>query len=784
MIYINLAFCTLKRKCNALKNCSPEKRIVILSRKASHLTVGNVHISFSKIALVAALLFSPALYSQEDILLQKSLEELMNVKVVTALMTEQKASDVVSTIHIVTEEQIRIRGYMDLQDVLEDVPEIQVDRKTNDISYNFISMRGIGGNEKFIILMDGLRVNSMAGEPHYVGSNYSVFNAKRIEIVIGPISALYGVDAYAGVINIITKNGDDIKGIHSRLSYGSFMTRDASLVAGWGDENFSYSFSGKYSHTEEPFFPDSYPTENKWYTQHYAPHGQMLDFSGNAINLAHIEKYKTPTSGLDGQFKLQIKNFELGFSRNQASHSTSLSYKPEYALRSETATNEFATQVFYAKHQFDSQDGKRELKTTLSYGTYEEFPQSAFVNVLTAYQPGYAFASDKTVKMEEQFSYNLSDAMFLLAGASFEDISSLPKIADLPAQFKNNIPADMQNLYYIGSNIADKNGKDLTIYRDIFNLNYQNYGAYLQLHVNPSKNLKITAGERLDRNTRYGTTLNPRLGLVFRPKNYLNLRLQYSEASLEPSPFTTYQYSGSFYPLKDEHGQVTGLEGGFWHLPNPDLKPERLSTYEAGVSFYLANHVILSTDGYLSFIRDLTSLGYTTDERFKNVLIKTVERAVNKGTSKTRGGTILLKSMFDPWPELALNVYAAYSYSDGDIEGKALPYNTKHTAKAGLDATHHQWSVSLRMNYYSHCYYTEVENGKNILKVNPGFTEANLMVRYSLMEATPYKVRLFLNAKNLLDSRYYHVEKPGTFATFGRVPQDPIRMIAGVDIEF
>jgi iron complex outermembrane receptor protein len=388
------------------------------------------------------------------------------------------------------------------------------------------------------------------------------------------------------------------------------------------------------------------------------------------------------------------------------------------------------------------------------------------------------------VKLEEQFSYTFSDNFFLLSGASLEDISALPQIADLPVQFDRKKPADMQDLYYIGSNIKDYNGKDLMLYRDIPYLNYQNYAAYVQFHINQNDKLKVTAGVRFDQNTRYGSTWDPRVGCVFSPKNYLNFRMQYSEASLEPSPFRTYQYYGSFYPLKDSQDRVIGLEGGVWHLPNPDLKPERLSTYEIGVSLTIAKHLVLATDWYKSYIRNLTSLGYTSNELWKGVSIKTVERAVNKGTANMQGGTVRLNSKFDLKPELALNLFAAYSLSDGDIEGNIIPYNTKHTVKAGLEATLHRWSVSLRMLYYSSCDYSEMENGKNIVRVNPGFTEANMMIRYSLMKSKLFNAELFINMKNLFDSRYYHVEKPGTLATFGRVAQDPIQIIGGADIEF
>lgn len=169
---------------------------------------------------------------------EMTLEELMNIEVVTASQSAQKASDAPATIHVVTEEQIRERGYFTLEELLEDIPEIEIQRKSVTEYSNYITFRGIAGNEKFLILLDGFRINSMAGTPVAVGANYTLTHAKRVEIILGPASALYGVDAFSGIINIITKTGAEMQGGQVTASYGNFGTTEDAIAIGYATRNF------------------------------------------------------------------------------------------------------------------------------------------------------------------------------------------------------------------------------------------------------------------------------------------------------------------------------------------------------------------------------------------------------------------------------------------------------------------------------------------------------------------------------------------------------------------
>lgn len=78
--------------------------------------------------------------------------------------------------------------------------------------------------------------NPVAGDAFFVFDDFPVENIKRIEIIRGPGSAVYGENAFSAVINIITKDADDIGGVRVSGGYGSFGTHEENILFGdtWG----------------------------------------------------------------------------------------------------------------------------------------------------------------------------------------------------------------------------------------------------------------------------------------------------------------------------------------------------------------------------------------------------------------------------------------------------------------------------------------------------------------------------------------------------------------------
>ena len=150
-----------------------------------------------------------------------SLEELMNINIVSASLREESLSKAAAPMYVVTSREIKERGYSTLKDVMDDVPGY-VD--LSDSNENIVGVRGAYASttNKILILIDGHRMNSLALGRYNTDQFIGMDSVDRIEFIMGPGSVLYGTGALVGVVNIITKKGADAEGLFVRGGFGDF----------------------------------------------------------------------------------------------------------------------------------------------------------------------------------------------------------------------------------------------------------------------------------------------------------------------------------------------------------------------------------------------------------------------------------------------------------------------------------------------------------------------------------------------------------------------------------
>ena len=160
-------------------------------------------------------------------LTQLSLEQLLDIRVYTASRFSQKESDAPSSVSVITAADIKTYGYRTLADVLRSVRGMYV---TYDRIYSYIGVRGFARpgdyNSRVLVLVDGYRVNDPVFDTGYIGSEFvlDVDLIERVEIVRGPSSSVYGSNAFFGVVNVITKSAQDLRGGEVSAEFGSFGT--------------------------------------------------------------------------------------------------------------------------------------------------------------------------------------------------------------------------------------------------------------------------------------------------------------------------------------------------------------------------------------------------------------------------------------------------------------------------------------------------------------------------------------------------------------------------------
>lgn len=727
--------------------------------------------------------------------------------VISASKTEQRASDAPATIHVINYEQIQARGYISLLDLLEDIPSVEVQRNSSNEFKNAVGIRGISGNEKFMIMMDGIRITPATGDPYAFNHNFSLVSAKRVEVILGPASALYGVDAFSGIINIITKDGKDINGAHLSSSFGQYNTYNHAFIAGAQSKGIDFTVSGQRYSSDEPDYQNLYSDEYSWYHSEYKSSGLMGNrfppYNKIQPPNNYDRSFAMPTETNFISTNLRFGDFEIGASYHDTKHSPAVSNDPKYAIYTDEAFLKTSMQTAYVKHAFHNKvknsNRSWSLQSTFSYSNFQMDPNSNFINFFTSYDHGYKYQYSKATKIEEQFEYVFSPKLSLIAGASYELLGSLPKTADINKPVDTDLPTDNQDLFYSGSVLVENGDTVLTLPLDFYYLNYSNYGSYAQFQYNPSAKVEVTAGIRYDYNTRFEESVNPRVGLVLKPTHSFKIKLLYGRAFLAPSPWKAYLNYGSF--VEDPDVSVPSLRSDFYHVPNPNLKPEKLQSFEINTIWLPNESSKFSVGAYFNSINDLIALQEIDESQseFKNIPVEAVETTINLGSSQTYGLNAYAMVRLLKTDKSSLSLYASYDFSDGFIEisdptkvikKRDLIASARHTVKSGIDFNNSRFSGSLRFLFRS--------KSKSVKLSDPGqepdatnksdneykhkaFSVVHIYGKYMLFDERRIRGYCFLRGSNVLDSRYYHVSVATD--SFTATPQDPIRVSAGFKLE-
>ncbi|PKO42931.1 MAG: TonB-dependent receptor [Betaproteobacteria bacterium HGW-Betaproteobacteria-22] len=173
-------------------------------------------------------------------LTQIPLEELVKMDVQSASKIAGQISAAPSAVSIITADDIKANGYHTLAEILESMRGLYI---TNDRAYSFLGGRGFGRPGDFtgriMLLLDGTQINNniySSGNLEYVGI-IDPSLIERVEYVSGPGSAIYGNNAFFGIINVITKQGHDINGLQVVGEVASYGGRDAKINYGKRLEN-------------------------------------------------------------------------------------------------------------------------------------------------------------------------------------------------------------------------------------------------------------------------------------------------------------------------------------------------------------------------------------------------------------------------------------------------------------------------------------------------------------------------------------------------------------------
>lgn len=190
----------------------------------------RLHATFRTTVLLWSLF--PVVESAAQLLdspLQQILKEEESVR--TPTRTERPISQAPSNVYVLTEEDIRHSGATDIPTLLRRIPGLEV-MQTTGAEYN-VSARGDNQvlSNKMLVLVDGRSVYIDAqGFVFWKGLPVTLPEIKRIEVVKGPIEALYGFNAFDGIVQIYTKSPEEMTGTTVQVGAGEFGTVTSAVV--------------------------------------------------------------------------------------------------------------------------------------------------------------------------------------------------------------------------------------------------------------------------------------------------------------------------------------------------------------------------------------------------------------------------------------------------------------------------------------------------------------------------------------------------------------------------
>ena len=176
-------------------------------------------------------------------------EKLEDINVISATKTLQNINSTTSNIEVITAQEIEERHYTTVTQALNSLSGINFTSNGGLGTSTAIYMRGMA-SKRLLVLINGVRQNDITGLSGADFSNLIVTDIAQIEVIKGAQSGIWGADASAGVINIITKKAK--KGFHSTLSseFGEFKSSDLGATLSYGAENYYVKLNAKKIKTD------------------------------------------------------------------------------------------------------------------------------------------------------------------------------------------------------------------------------------------------------------------------------------------------------------------------------------------------------------------------------------------------------------------------------------------------------------------------------------------------------------------------------------------------------
>lgn len=594
---------------------------------------------------------------------------------------EQEIGDAPSSVSIVTANDIQKYGHRTLADILASVRGFTV---TNDRNYSFLGARGFNRpadyNSRILLLIDGHRINDNIYDSALIGTDgvIDVDLIDRIEIIRGPSSSLYGSNAFFGVVSIITRRGGrDLKGVELAGAAGSLATGKGRASYGDKLENGLEMLLSASTYRSQGYGSLYYP-----------------EFDGVARN-ADADR----SDSFLGKFRFENFTLNTAFSTRTKNIPTA-SFGTVFGDPGSRTTDE--RKYIDMQYRSDLSDVS-EITTRLSYDSY-------------GYNGDYLYAApDRVNKDTAQGNWWGAEVLYsrkLPAGHKLT----------LGAEYKNNLRQDQSNRDITGTWLDDRRKST-------------NGGVYVQDEFALSENLLLNAGLRHDYFQNSGNTTNPRMALIYHPREATTWKFLYGSAFRAPNVFELFYH-----------------DGGNTQKAGQNLKPETIKTAEIVLEQNLARGWFATASLYHYQIENL--IDQRVDPADGLLVFNNLDKV------KATGMELELDGKTEKGYEGRASV--AYQQNTSSTTGAMLTNSPRVQAKLNLIAplTAEKLFCGLEMRYTT-----------RRKTIQGDFADAALITNLTLFNRSVHKdVKLSASIYNLFDKKYY--DPGGTEHVQDRIEQD------------
>jgi iron complex outermembrane receptor protein len=468
---------------------------------------------------------------------------------------EQSLLDAPARVSIVTAADIKHFGYRTLADVLRSVTGFYT---SYDRNYSYLGVRGFARpgdyNTRVLLIIDGHRINDNVFDQAPIGTElpFDIDLVDHIEIIRGPSSSIYGTSAFFGVINVVTRQGRDLKGFEvssSAASHDSYQGRA--------------TYGNRFANGLEVFLSGTY-FDSQGQDLYFKEYDRRRTNRGVAVDCDDDQVYSSFAKMAFGDFTLE------GIYGSREKGIPTGAYETVFNDPSNRTADERAYVDLRYNHKFSHDLG---LLARAYYDHYDYDGDYLYNYAAPRDPPDLVLYKDYSrgdwVGGEVQVSKRILGRHLLIGGG----------------EYRHSIRADQgaydERPYYQW--FEDK--------RDAYN-----WAAYVQDEFKLSDRWVLNAGLRYDYYDTFGGNTNPRVALIFKPREETALKLLYGTAFRAPNAYESYYAD-----------DVTTKA-------NPNLKPEKIHTYEAAWEQFLGENLRLSASAYYYRIEDLISLHRDPDD--------------------------------------------------------------------------------------------------------------------------------------------------------------------------